>query len=248
MSKMEDKFAGVILAGGRGTRLRPMTLVTNKHLLGVYDKPMIYYPIELLRDKFGIKDILIVSGGDHIGDFAELLGDGSGMGVEFTYRVQKDATGIAAALGLAKNFAARRPTVVVLGDNIFFDIKLPKLNPTKATLFLKQVDDPTRFGVVEWDEAGLIKGIVEKPKVPPSQYAVTGLYSYPPDVFDVVPTLVPSHRGELEVTDLNNHYINTDRCDVAEVDGFWSDAGTHDSLLNASAYVAMIKGVDSKNA
>jgi glucose-1-phosphate thymidylyltransferase len=241
--------AGIILAGGMGTRLRPLTLTTNKHLIGIYDRQMIFYPLELLRDSFGITDILIVSGGEHVGGFAELLQDGSEYGVNLTYRVQRNAGGIAQALGLAKDFTAGRPVAVVLGDNVFSDFvgmatKYP--DPDQAVLFIKEVADPGRFGVPVFDSVGNVIRIEEKPKVPASQFAVTGLYYYPNDVFDVIKTLKPSARGELEITDVNNFYIEKNRAVMAKVQGFWSDAGTPKSLLEASIYVANKKSVDKR--
>lgn len=233
---------GVILAGGKGTRLRPLTLVANKHLLPVYNKPMILYPLETLK-AWAIKEILIVTGGEYIGRFAELLGDGSRFGVSLTYRVQEEAGGIAQALGLAEDFADDQGVMVILGDNIFDKdsivnretIKLD--NPDRACIFAKQVPDPNRFGVVvfEGDEA---KHIFEKPTEHVSDWAVTGLYYYPNDVFGVIKTLEPSARGELEITDVNNYYLKDGRLDVAKIDGFWSDAGTFDSLLESSNWVA----------
>lgn len=239
---------GVILAGGTGTRLRPLTLTLNKHLVGVYNKQMIFYPIETLRDQFGILDILIVSGGDHIGGFAELLEDGSSNGVNLTYRVQKGAGGIAQALGLAKDFAAGRSVVVILGDNIF-DVPIPHPKdafPDEAVIFLKKVPDPQRFGVPQFNENGKIIKILEKPKFPPSDYAVTGLYCYPNNVFDIVPTLIPSSRGELEIADVNNWYIQNDRLQECYLTGEWFDAGTPDSLLKAAIHVALRKELDPK--
>lgn len=244
---MEDKnYAGVILAGGTGSRLRPLTLTANKHLLGVFDKQMIYYPIELLRDKFGIRDILIVSGGDHVGGFAELLGSGKSLGINLTYRVQEEAGGIAQALGLAEQFVAGRHVVVVLGDNIFLDFTRGNLLPERldtnhATLFAKQVEDPSRFGVPVFNPDGDLLRIEEKPEAPESDLAITGLYSYPPDVFGVIKTLKPSERMELEITDVNNWYVENKRCNLESVIGYWSDAGTVESLLDASNHVAVSK-------
>lgn len=240
---MEDKnYAGVILAGGTGTRLRPLTLSINKHLLPVYSKQMIYYPIELLRDKFGITDILIVSGGDHIGGFAELLGRGKALGVTITYIAQEEAGGIAQALGLAEQFVNGRHMVAVLADNIFLDFELPNALDTRvATLFAKEVEDPQRFGVAVFNPDGDLLRIEEKPEDPQSSFAITGLYSYPPDVFNVIPTLIPSDRGELEISDVNNWYITQSRCQVEKVTGYWSDAGQIESLLAASVEVSKRK-------
>ncbi len=227
---------GIILAGGNGTRLNPLTLVSNKHLLPVYDKPMIFYPIETLK-KLGVDDILIISGGEHIGRFMELLGDGSDFGVKFTYRVQKKAGGIAEALGLAEDFSNKESIAVILGDNIFENEKLPNdtFPDDNAVLLFASVEDPQRFGVPVITDR-VIK-IEEKPKHPQSDYAVTGLYYYPNDVFEIIKTLKPSERGELEITDLNNFYINQNKCSYNIFKGFWSDAGTFKSLLKSSNWV-----------
>lgn len=224
---------GVILAGGNGTRLYPLTAVVNKHLLPVYNKPMIMFPLETLKS-FGITDILIVSGGEHIGRFIEFLGDGSVHGLALTYRVQTSAGGIAHALSLAKGFAHDEPITIILGDNIFGPLETPDILAGRAHLWVKEVDDASRFGVIMND------AIVEKPKGVERGDAVLGLYSYPADVFDIIPTLTPSARGELEITDVNNAYLKTKRCDISRLapDTFWSDAGTFDSLLRASTWVA----------
>jgi glucose-1-phosphate thymidylyltransferase len=233
---------GIILAGGKGTRLAPATHVTNKHLLPILHKPMILYPLETLKT-LGIKDILIVSGGNHIGGFAEFLGDGSEYGVSLTYRVQKEAGGIAQALALGKDFARGKGVAVVLGDNVFDNRQFariqvaPSLNlKENALLFLKQVPDPERFGVPAFNAQGHIVWIEEKPQEPKSPYAVTGLYYYPPDVFDVIPTLQPSARGELEISDVNNYYVARGRCVSVKLPGFWSDAGTPESLYRTSSW------------
>lgn len=235
---------GIILAGGGGTRLKPLTGIMNKHLLPVYNKPMILFPLETLK-AFGIKDIMIVSGGDHIGWFTDFLGDGSKYNVNLTYRVQRRAGGIAEALGLAKDFVGDEYSVVILGDNIFDNHQITQLipefdlDPTKACVFLKDVPDPQRFGVPvfdEYDPEKIIK-IDEKPTSPGSTYAVTGLYCYPPEVFDVVPNLVPSARGELEITDVNNYFVDKGLMNCVKLKNFWSDAGTFDSLLSAANWV-----------
>lgn len=235
---------GIILAGGKGTRLLPMTKVTNKHLIPVLNNPMVLYPIETLFE-LGIRDILIVTGGNHIGDFAEFLGDGSEYGVSLTYRVQREAGGIAQALGLAKDFAQGEPVAVILGDNIF-DNRGPAEAMKeyaggafdKAHLFTKVVEDPNRFGVLvrhgATEEEPLRNKIeiIEKPKYEVSKEAVTGLYIYPAEVFDIIPTLAPSARGELEITDVNNAFIERDKCIAHNIgESFWSDAGTPESLL-----------------
>lgn len=233
---------GVILAGGLGTRLLPMTRVTNKHLLPVYDRPMIYFPIQQLVGA-GIEDILIVTGGDSAGDFLRLLRNGQEFGLkQLRYAYQEGEGGIADALGLAEHFAAGEPVVVILGDNIFEDPIAPavdrfRADPTGAMVLLKEVDDPERFGVAVL-EGERVAGIVEKPASPPSPYAVTGCYLYDSTVFDVVRTLVPSQRGELEITDVNNHYIRQGTLKHAFVRGWWTDAGTVPSLHRAVDLVA----------
>lgn len=230
---------GVILAGGTGSRLYPLTKVTNKHLLPVYDKPMIYYPLQTLIDA-GIKDIMIVSGRGHAGHFLELLGSGADFGVKFTYEIQDHAGGIAQALGLAEDFADNDNVTVILGDNIFQDNIREAVQNFKngAHIFLKPVPDAYRFGVAEVDKKnGHVVGIEEKPAHPKSGFAVTGLYIYSNDVFDVVKTLKPSGRGELEISDVNNHYISKDKMKFTMLDGYWSDAGTFESLLRAGTIV-----------
>jgi glucose-1-phosphate thymidylyltransferase len=228
---------GVILAGGTGSRLYPLTKVTNKHLLPVYDKPMIYYPMETLINA-GIKDIMIVSGKGHAGHFLELLGSGVDHGVHFTYEIQEKAGGIAQALSLAEDFVDGDSVTVILGDNIFQDnIKEDVTNFNGgAKIFLKEVPDAHRFGVAELKGKKVI-GIEEKPKNPKSNFAVTGLYIYDSDVFDAIKTLKPSGRGELEITDVNNYYINKGEMEYGMLEGFWSDAGTFESLLRASVMV-----------
>ncbi len=225
---------GLILAGGKGTRLQPVTYVVNKHMVPIINRPMILYPLETLKH-LGATDIMVVSGGGHIGGIAEFLGDGSEYGVTLTYRVQKSAGGIAQALALAKDFVGNDSVAVVLGDNIFENAKLPYATKNAGTdeafLYFAKAKDPSRFGVpVFSDKDGTVTKIEEKPKKPKSQYAVTGLYIYPPNVFDVVSTLKPSARGELEITDVNNWYIKAGKCDYALFKGFWSDAGTRESL------------------
>lgn len=227
---------GVILAGGKGTRLLPATRVMNKHLIPILNRPMILYPLETLRDVFGVTDILIVSGGDHIGGFAEFLGDGSEHGVSLTYRVQTEAGGIAQALSLAEDFAAGEPIAVILGDNIFDNaslkrsVKTMRCSDGEAAVFLKEVPDASRFGVPTFDRKGKITKISEKPQNPASSYAITGLYLYPADVFQKVRRIKPSARGELEITDVNDAYVRAGKCRHALLDGFWSDAGTPASL------------------
>jgi glucose-1-phosphate thymidylyltransferase len=230
---------GIILAGGTGSRLYPLTKVTNKHLLPVYDKPMIYYPLQTLIDA-GIKEIMIVSGRGHAGHFLELLGSGAEFGARFTYEIQDEAGGIAQALSLAEDFADDDDVTVILGDNIFQDNIKDAVESFEngAHIFLKPVEDAQRFGVAEVDKNnGHVLGIEEKPSEPKSNLAVTGLYIYSNDVFDVVKTLRPSGRGELEITDVNNHYILKGAMKYCVLDGYWSDAGTFESLLRAGTII-----------
>ncbi len=228
---------GIILAGGNGSRLHPLTKVTNKHLLPVYDKPMIYYPLQTLIDA-GITEIMIVSGKGHAGDFLELLGSGSEFSVRITYEIQDEAGGIAQALGLAERWARKEDVAVILGDNIFQDNVKRDVEAFEggAKIFLKEVPDPHRFGVAEVDGDQVI-GIEEKPEEPKSNNAVTGLYFYDGRVFDSIRRLTPSGRGELEITDVNNSYIRRGAMQFTVLEGFWSDAGTFDSLLRASLMV-----------
>jgi glucose-1-phosphate thymidylyltransferase len=233
---------GIILAGGLGSRLRPLTLVTNKHLLPVYDRPMVHFPIECLV-RAGINEILIVTGGEHAGDFLKLLKNGKHLGVRhLEYAYQEGEGGIADALKLGEDFADGDKVVVVLGDNIIQkNIKHAVADfftqPTGAKILLKEVDDPERFGVPKI-ESGRITQIIEKPQNPPSNYAVIGIYMYDNDVFDIARTLKPSARGELEITDVNNEYLRRGDLTYAILDGWWTDAGQFESLLRASNYVA----------
>jgi glucose-1-phosphate thymidylyltransferase len=228
---------GVILAGGTGSRMYPLTKVTNKHLLPVYDRPMIFYPLQTLVNA-GIREIMIVSGRGHAGHFLELLGSGMEFGIQLTYEIQEKAGGIAEALGLAESWVDDDPVTVILGDNIFQDSILPDVTSfgKGAKIFLKEVPDAQRFGVAEIDGDRVIS-IEEKPKKPKSRYAVTGLYLYDSDVFSIIRTLKPSGRGELEITDVNNAYIKRGEMQFSLLKGFWSDAGTFDSLLRASLLV-----------
>ena len=233
---------GIILAGGLGTRLHPLTKITNKHLLPIYDKPMIYYPISLLVEA-GIRDILIVTGGNHAGEFLRLLGDGQAFGLtHINYTYQEGEGGIAQALSLAHHFAYGKRTVVVLGDNILEKSIKKHVDHFRkqkhgARVLLKEVPDPGRFGVAEL-KGDKIVSIVEKPKKPKSNYAVTGVYMYDESVFDIVKTLKPSKRGELEITDVNNAYIQKNQLEFDVLDGWWTDSGTFDSLLRANMLVA----------
>jgi glucose-1-phosphate thymidylyltransferase len=232
---------GIILAGGTGSRLYPLTKVTNKHLLPVYDKPMIYYPLQTLMDA-GIKDIMIVSGRGHAGHFLELLGSGADVGVHFTFEIQEQAGGIAQALGLAEDFADNEDVAVILGDNIFQDNVCKAVESFKsgARIFLKEVPDAKRFGVAEI-KGNKIISIEEKPALPKSNLAVTGLYIYDTNVFEIIRTLKPSGRGELEITDVNNEYIRLGEMDFSMLQGYWSDAGTFESLFRASELVRNMK-------
>ncbi len=229
---------GVILAGGLGTRLFPLTKITNKHLLPVYDRPMIYYPIECLV-KAGITDIMIVTGGKKSGDFLSLLGNGEDFGLKhLNYTYQKGEGGIAEALGLCEHWAAGEPVCVILGDNII-EKNIAKgvadfrEQGTGAKIMLKEVHDPERFGVAELDGDNVLS-IVEKPKEPKSNKAVIGIYMYDNRVFDIIKTLKPSDRGELEITDVNNWFLNDGSMTYEVLDGWWTDAGTFDSLIHAA--------------
>jgi glucose-1-phosphate thymidylyltransferase len=232
---------GVILAGGLGTRLHPLTKVTNKHLLPVYDKPMIYYPIQALVNA-GIRDILLVTGGNSAGDFLRLLGNGKEFGLQhFNYTYQEGEGGIGAALALAENFVDGARVVAVLGDNLFQDDLRPGLarfmeQKDGARIFLKEVEDPERFGVAAIS-GGNVVGIEEKPKVPKSNLAVTGVYMYDRTVFDILRTMKPSGRGEMEITDVNNAYIKRGSLKWEKLNGWWTDAGTFDSLYHASRII-----------
>ena len=226
---------GVILAGGTGSRLYPLTKVTNKHLLPVGNKPMIFHPIEKLRG-LGIQVILIVTGTEHMGDVVNLLGSGAEYNCRFTYKVQDQAGGIAQALGLAENFAGNDPIVVILGDNIFEDdLKLAahSYSGEGAMILLKHVPDPQRYGVATL-EGDVVTEIQEKPTSPTTSYAVTGIYFYDAKVFSVIRDLKPSKRGELEITDVNNHYIQQKQMKSTLLDGWWTDAGTPDSYRLAN--------------
>jgi glucose-1-phosphate thymidylyltransferase len=232
---------GVVLAGGLGTRLFPLTKVTNKHLLPIYNKPMIYYPIERMVDA-AIRDILIVTGGKNAGDFLRLLGNGKQFGLNhINYTYQEGEGGIAAALSLAEFFADQEPICVILGDNIIECSIAPYVENFRqqgsgARILLKEVPDPQRFGVPEIQGDRIVR-IDEKPENPASAYAVTGIYMYDKSVFDIIKTLKPSKRGELEITDVNNAYISKGKMQFDILDGWWTDAGTFESLLHASNLV-----------
>jgi len=233
---------GVVLAGGLGSRLRPLTAVTNKHLLPVYNQPMIYYPIQALVNA-GITDIMIVTGGNSAGDFLKLLGNGKAFGLKhLNYTYQEGEGGIAEALSLVEHFAARDSVCVVLGDNVIEGNIRAAVNAYReqvkgAKIILKKVPDPQRFGVPLLDGPRVVR-IEEKPAEPKSDYAVIGIYMYDRDVYDIIRTLRPSGRGELEITDVNNAYIERNEMTWDELEGWWTDAGTFESLLLASNLVA----------
>jgi glucose-1-phosphate thymidylyltransferase len=233
---------GVILAGGLGTRLHPLTKVTNKHLLPVYDRPMIYYPLESLV-KSGITEILIVTGGNKAGDFLQLLGNGAEVGLKhLNYTYQKGEGGIAEALSLAEHWVGQDSICVILGDNLFErsiepHVRAFEQQKSGARILLKEVDDPERFGVAVLTGDKVVS-IEEKPKKPKSNLAVVGVYFYDTHVFEIIKTLEPSGRGELEITDVNNAYIREGTLRASRLEGWWTDAGTHPSLLRASNLVA----------
>ncbi|KLU57433.1 MULTISPECIES: sugar phosphate nucleotidyltransferase [unclassified Paenibacillus] len=228
---------GIILAGGTGSRLYPLTKVTNKHLLPVGKYPMIFHSVYKLKQA-GIVDILIVTGKDHMGDVVNLLGSGNDMGVTFTYKVQDEAGGIAQALDLAKHFVGNDQMTVILGDNVFSDdivtyVDNFRVQGTGAKILIQEVSDPQRFGVPEIEGTRIVS-IEEKPQLPKSNYAVTGIYMFDSQVFDIIKTLKPSGRGELEITDVNNAYIQKGELSFDILQGWWTDAGTHASLARAN--------------
>ncbi|MFC1976433.1 sugar phosphate nucleotidyltransferase [Chloroflexota bacterium] len=240
---------GVILAGGLGTRLHPLTRITNKHLLPIYKKPMIYYPIEMLVEA-GITDIMIVTGGNNAGDFLRLIGNGKNFGLSHIhYTYQEGEGGIAEALGLTEDFVESDKMVVILGDNILEKgigqaVAAFAEQQKGARVLLTEVDNPSEYGIAQLNGNKIVK-IVEKPQDPTTNLAVVGVYMYPPDVFDIVKTLAPSARGELEITDVNNAYLQRDELEHELVDGFWIDAGeSHEALLKANVTIARYEGVD----
>ena len=232
---------GVVLAGGTGSRLRPLTLVTNKHLLPVYDQPMVYYPIRMLVDA-GVRDIMVVTGGESAGDFMKLLGSGEGFGLDhLEYAYQRGAGGIAEALGLTRYFIGNDDVVVVLGDNILEKpitaaVERYRSQGSGARVLLKRVPDPQRFGVARVEGDKVVE-IIEKPKHPASDLAVIGVYMYDNAVFEIVAGLPRSARGELEITDVNNAYLRRGQLQYEVVDGWWTDAGTFESLFHAGQLV-----------
>lgn len=235
---------GIITAGGLGTRLLPMTRVTNKHLLPVYDRPMIFYPIETLVQA-GIRDIMIITGGNHAGDFLPLLGNGSEFGLaRLHYTYQQNEGGIAEALSLARDFAHGDSVTVILGDNIIEKNIVPFVEEFKqqkkgGKILLKELNHPESYGVPTFDENNRITRIVEKPKQPDSPFAVTGIYMYDDRVFEIIDTLEPSQRGELEITDVNNYYLNEGTLSYNILDGWWADCGeTRASLHEAGSLIA----------
>lgn len=240
------KIKGIILAGGTGSRLSPLTDVTNKHLLPVYNEPMIYKVIKTLTLS-GIQEITIVLGGESVGDFIRLLGDGSEFNAKFNYVYQQRAGGIAEALFLTRPIVEGYKVAVILGDNIFentFNDEIKEFNNSEkfdCCLFLKEVDDPQRFGVAELNKEGSIKSIEEKPKTPKSNYAVTGLYLYNANIFKIIERVIDeigySDRGELEITDVNNYYLKNGKTKSVIFNGFWSDAGKFESLLKSSIFI-----------
>jgi glucose-1-phosphate thymidylyltransferase len=237
---------GLILAGGSGTRLFPLTLVTNKHLLPVFDRPMIYYPLETLRE-MGVREAMIVVGGRSVGDILELLHDGSEFDMELTYRYQRGALGIAHALGLARAFAGDDPIAVVLGDNVLHGSLREFADRFQAAdadagAVLKAVPDPHRFGVAEFDADGRVIGFEEKPEHPKSDQIPIGVYLFRPSVFAVLSTLKPSARGEFEITDVLNEFIRRGRLMSHTFSGEWHDAGTVESLLSSASFAAGFAG------
>ena len=240
---------GIVLAGGLGTRLQPLTRITNKHLLPVYDRPMIYYPIQMLVDA-GVRDIMIVTGGTYAGDFLRLIGNGEDFGLSrINYAYQKGEGGIAEALGLTKEFVGDDKLIVALGDNILqkgigAGVEAFARQDRGGRIFLKEVDHPWEYGIADVEGERIVR-IIEKPEKPPSNLAVIGVYMYPPEVFGIIKGLKPSARGELEITDVNNAYIERGEMRYEILDGWWLDAGeNYEALLRANLTVAREAGVE----
>jgi glucose-1-phosphate thymidylyltransferase len=240
---------GIILAGGNGTRLRPLTKVTSKQLLPIYDQPMIFYPLQTLLQA-GIKDILVIVAPDHAGDFLKLLGSGEEYGCNFSYEIQDEPNGLAQAFVIGRNFIGKDSVALILGDNVFEDDFAQDIKTFESggRVFIKKVPDPARFGVAEFDDNRKVISIEEKPENPKSDYAVTGLYIYDNTVVEKVSKIKPSARGELEITDLNNEYLKDGTLDVAFVEGKWLDTGTFESLHEAIVFVReqKLRGEDGK--
>ncbi|MEN9327203.1 MAG: glucose-phosphate thymidylyltransferase, glucose-phosphate thymidylyltransferase [Candidatus Parcubacteria bacterium] len=234
---------GIILAGGKATRLRPLTKITSKQLLPVYNKPMIFYPIETLV-KSGITEILIIMAPEYAGHFLNLLGSGRDFGAKFSYEIQEEPRGLADAFRIGKSFIGNDNVTMILGDNIFDHDFTQSIQSFKsgAKIFAKKVDDPQRFGVVEFDANNKVLSIVEKPADPKSNYAAVGIYIYDNKVVEFARDLQPSPRGEIEITDINNMYLKKEELQVDIIDGIWEDAGTFDSLLAANLYWAKKNG------
>ncbi len=229
---------GIILAGGSATRLRPLTKITSKQLLPVYDKPMIFYPIETLA-RAGIKEMLIIVAPQYAGHFLNLLGSGKDLGLKFSYEVQEEPKGLADAFIVGENFIGSDPVTMILGDNIFEHDFASDIQEFKqgARIFAKEVHDPERFGVVEFDEKFKVLSIVEKPEHPKSNFAAVGIYIYDNRVIKFAKELQPSERGEIEIVDLHNKYLEKGELDVRIIEGMWEDAGTFDSLLRVSNFM-----------
>ena len=236
---------GVVLAGGKATRLRPLTKVTNKHLLPIYDKPLIYYPLQAMAQA-GVRDVLVITNPEHAGHFIQLLGSGREFGLQLAYELQEEAGGLAQAVSLAESFVSREKMLVLLGDNIFTDDLRPSVERFSAeeqgaVIFGVEMEHPEQYGVIEMDGERVV-GIEEKPSAPKSHLIQTGIYMYDEHVWEHLKRLTPSARGELEITDLNNVYVSTGTMRCEQLGGYWIDAGTsHDELLAANIAVAELR-------